>query len=95
MTSVVADTHTIIWYLVELEKLSKNALLALDIATNTGESICISAISIVEVCYLVERSRLPELVLQRLLNVCDVTDAVVVSVPLNRAIAETIPSNFS
>lgn len=90
MTSVVADTHTIIWYLVEPDKLSKNALLALDRATNTGESICISTISIVEVCYLVERSRLPELVLQRLLNVCDVTDAVVVSVPLNRAIAETI-----
>ena len=90
MTSVVADTHTIIWYLVEPDRLSENALLALDRATNTGQSICISAISIVEVCYLVERGRLPELVLQRLLNVCDATDAVVVSVPLNRAIAETI-----
>lgn len=44
MTSVVADTHTIIWYLVEPDKLSKNALLALDRATNTGESICISAL---------------------------------------------------
>lgn len=41
-------------------------------------------------CYLVERGRLPELVLQSLLNVCDAIDAVVVSVPLNRAIAETI-----
>ncbi len=90
MTSVVADTHAIIWYLVEPTRLSANALYALDGATNTEQSICKSAISIVEVCYLVERGRLPKLVLQRLLNVCDATDAVVVSVPLNRAIAETI-----
>lgn len=90
MTSVVADTHAIIWYLVEPERLSPNALLALDQATNTGQLIYISAISIVEMCYLVERGRLPKLVLQRLLNVCDARDAVVVSIPLSRAIAETI-----
>ncbi|URD52689.1 type II toxin-antitoxin system VapC family toxin [Chroococcidiopsis sp. CCNUC1] len=90
MTSVVADTHAIIWYLVEPERLSSNALLALDRATNTEQSICISAISIVEICYLVERNRLPKLVLQRLLNVCDARDAVAVSIPLSRAIAETI-----
>ncbi|MDZ4875308.1 MAG: hypothetical protein CLLPBCKN_004704 [Chroococcidiopsis cubana SAG 39.79] len=75
---------------MEPERLSSNALLALDRATNTEQSICISAISIVEICYLVERDRLPKLVLQRLLNVCDARDAVVVSIPLSRAIAETI-----
>jgi PIN domain nuclease of toxin-antitoxin system len=90
MTSVVTDTHTIIWYLVESNRLSENALLVLDRAKSTEYSICISAISIVEVCHLVERSKLPELILQRLLNGCDARNAVVVSVPLSRAIAETI-----
>jgi PIN domain nuclease of toxin-antitoxin system len=90
MTSVVADTHTIIWYLVEPDRLSDNALSALDQATNTGQTIYVSAISIVEICYLVERGRLPELVLQSLLDVCDNTEAVVIPISLNRAIAEKI-----
>ncbi len=90
MTAVVADTHTVIWYIVEPERLSENVSLALEQATNTGQSIYLSAISIVEICYLVEKGRLPELVLQRLLNACDATDTVIVTVPLNRAIAQAI-----
>ena len=46
--SIVADTHTIIWYLRSPEKLSTNAVNALDNAFNNGESIFISAISLVE-----------------------------------------------
>ena len=61
MTAVVADTHAIIWYLVEPQRLSTNAVLSLDKATNTGQSIYISTISIVEICYLVEKKKLPEL----------------------------------
>lgn len=49
--SVVADTHTIIWYLRSPEKLSTNAVNALDNALNNGESIFISAISLVEMNY--------------------------------------------
>lgn len=90
MTAVVADTHTIVWYITEPEQLSENAALALDMAIDTGQSIYVSAISIVEICYLVERRRLPELVLQRLLDVSDAVDGVVVTLPLNRAIAETL-----
>ncbi len=48
MTAVVADTHTIIWYIVEPQRLSTNASLRLDQASNTGQSIYISTISIVE-----------------------------------------------
>lgn len=77
MTAIVADTHTIVWYVAEPEQLSQNASLTLDRATSTGQSIYVSAISIVEICYLVERRRLPELVLQRLLHVSDAADGVV------------------
>jgi len=60
MTAVVADTHTIIWYLREITRLSPAAMMALDTALAGGYPIYVSAISVVEVGYLVERYRLPE-----------------------------------
>ena len=47
MTSVVADTHTLIWYLRDTSKLSAVASSALDGAINTNNPIYISAISLV------------------------------------------------
>ncbi|BAZ14275.1 PilT protein domain protein [Calothrix sp. NIES-4071] len=91
MKAVVVDTHTIVWYLIEPEQLSENAIQALDQAVNTGQFIYVSAISIVEICYLVERYRLPELVLQRLLEVSDTSEQIIITQPLNRIIAETLP----
>ncbi|MEH2013847.1 hypothetical protein [Nostoc sp.] len=35
MTSVVADTHTLIWYVFDLQRLSQAALTALEQAVNT------------------------------------------------------------
>ena len=65
MTSVVADTHALIWYICDLDKLSTPALNALDLATDTGNLIYISAISLVEIVYHVEKNRLPKEVLNR------------------------------
>lgn len=90
MTAVVADTHTIVWYIAEPEQLSVNATQALDQAVNTGQFIYISAISIVEICYLVERHRLPRLVLERLLEASDTVDGIIITLPLNRIIAEIL-----
>ena len=49
MTSVVADTHALIWYVCDSDKLSTSSLNALDRATDTGNLIYISAISLVEI----------------------------------------------
>ena len=69
--SVVADTHTIVWYLRSPEKLSTDALTSLDNALNNGESIFISAISLVEMNYLVEKNRIPTSSLEQLLQLID------------------------
>ncbi|XZN96707.1 MAG: hypothetical protein ACM65K_28425 [Microcoleus sp.] len=45
MTAVVADTHTIIWYLRETARLSQAAMTALDTALAGGYSIYVSAIA--------------------------------------------------
>lgn len=68
MSAVVADTHTIIWYLQNSKKLSPDAALALDGAINNGYAIYISAISIVEITYLVEKGKIPEIALEQFLQ---------------------------
>ena len=65
MSSVVADTHAAVWYLAEPERLSKPAKEAMHRAARQGRPIYISPISIVELVYLVEKSRLTEAVHER------------------------------
>ncbi len=86
--SVVADTHTIIWYLRSPEKLSTNALTSLDNALNNGESIFISAISLVEMNYLVEKNRIPTSSLEQLLQLIDDPLVKLVVVPLDTPVAK-------
>jgi len=86
--SVVADTHTIIWYLRSPEKLSTNALTSLDNAFNNGESIFISAISLVEMNYLVEKNRIPTSSLEQLLQLLDDPLVKLVVVPLDIPVAK-------
>jgi PIN domain nuclease of toxin-antitoxin system len=87
--SVVADTHTIIWYLRSPEKLSTNAVNALDNALNNGESIFISAISLVERNYLVEKNRIPSSSLEKLLQLIDDPLVNLFVVPLDTPVAKT------
>jgi PIN domain nuclease of toxin-antitoxin system len=68
MGSVVADTHALLWSMYEPEKLSKAALAAFQDAIAAGQPVYLSAISIVEVCYLVEKGKLGPLVLDHLLS---------------------------
>jgi PIN domain nuclease of toxin-antitoxin system len=86
--SIVADTHTIIWYLRSPEKLSTNAVNALDNALNNGESIFISAISLVEMNYLVEKNRIPTSSLEQLLQLIDDPLVNLVVIPLDTPVAK-------
>jgi PIN domain nuclease of toxin-antitoxin system len=60
MAAVVADTHASLWYLIEPDRLSSAARQSLRAATEGGDGIYVSAISVVEVTYLVERGKLPQ-----------------------------------
>ena len=90
MPSVVADTHTLIWYIFELPRLSPAALTALEQAVNEGNSIYFSAITIVEISYLIERGRLAGEVLRRVLNAADDPNVGILLAPLDRNISATI-----
>ncbi|MEB3147564.1 MAG: type II toxin-antitoxin system VapC family toxin [Sphaerospermopsis sp.] len=90
MTSVVADTHTLIWYVFDLQRLSEAALTALEQTVNTGNPIYISAITVIEIAYLVEKGRFAEEVLTRILNALDDPNVGIILVPLDRNISGAI-----
>src|SRR5262245_59146902 len=54
---VLADTHTILWFLNDPSKLSPAADAALLQAEAAGDRIYLSAITLVEVTYLVEKGK--------------------------------------
>jgi PIN domain nuclease of toxin-antitoxin system len=90
MVAVVADTHTIVWYLRELPRLSEAALAALDGATAGGDPIYVSSISVVEVAYLVEKYRLPKAAFEQLIEVLSDPGSGLAIAPLDLAIAQTL-----
>ncbi|MCY7374431.1 MAG: type II toxin-antitoxin system VapC family toxin [Pyrinomonadaceae bacterium] len=68
MKALVADTHSAIWYVADSPELSSAAVTAMDDATDAGKPIYVSAITLIEMTYLIEKGRLPERDLTDLLN---------------------------
>lgn len=60
MSSLVLDTHSAIWYLEKSTSLSKAGREAINAAAATGQTIFVSSISLIEITYLVEKSKLLE-----------------------------------
>lgn len=86
MTSVVVDTHAIVWYFLKSINLSATALAAID----NADSVYVASISIVEIIYLKEKGKLPEEALQRLIQaLADVTTGWLI-IPLSTEIAQAI-----
>ncbi len=57
--SAVLDTHTALWSVFDRKRISQTALQAIRRSVNAGKPLLVSAISLVETIYLVERGRIP------------------------------------
>jgi PIN domain nuclease of toxin-antitoxin system len=90
MASVVADTHAVLWALLQPQKLSAAALAALQQANNSGASVYIASISVVETHYLEEKGKLQPGTLARLKSAIGGENSGLVVVPLDLAVAEAI-----
>ncbi|MGK7926281.1 MAG: type II toxin-antitoxin system VapC family toxin [Spirulina sp.] len=90
MSAVVADTHTLIWYILEPERLSELALNTLEQAIVEGNTIYLSAISIVEICYLIDKGRLLETVLSRLMAAIATENSAITIIPVDLDISLAI-----
>jgi PIN domain nuclease of toxin-antitoxin system len=81
MSSVVADTHTIAWYLADLSRLSPAADAALTAAIAGGDPVLVSTVTLVELTYLAERGRVPASLRQVVLDAGRRPDAGIRFVP--------------
>ncbi len=90
MSAVLADTHTIVWYLDPPGKLTAAATSALDGATQAGAPIYVASISVIEVLYLVDKGRLQPLALSRLLHALADMHSGLVPVTLDLAIVREV-----
>jgi PIN domain nuclease of toxin-antitoxin system len=87
MIVAIADTHTAIWYLFSDSRLGKAASAFIDGTVATGDHIGISAISIAEMVYLIEKGRIPANTLDDLHAATADQKAVLRHVPLDESIA--------
>ena len=67
--ALVLDTHAAVWYLLKPGSLSDVALRRIRSEVSKGQPLYISSISIIECIYLVERGRMPQSSLERLMQV--------------------------
>ena len=87
MSSVVSDTHTILWYLASDPRLSLRAKQAMEETTDGGDPILLPTICIVEATYLVEKNRIQTEALARLEHAVSSPDSFVEPVSLTAEIA--------
>jgi PIN domain nuclease of toxin-antitoxin system len=84
----VADTHAALWYLLKNPRLSVPARQFMDGAAQAGHDIVLSPISLAEIVYLVEKSRLPASAYADLRIALADPEYVISEAPLNGEIVE-------
>lgn len=94
MLKAIADTHTVIWYLFEDDRLSQTAKSTIENIANNGDYVGFSSITIVEIIYLIEKGRIPSETLTKLMRETTQNDTVLLCIDLDENIARNL-SNVS
>jgi PIN domain nuclease of toxin-antitoxin system len=87
MVGAVADTHALIWYLLDSPRLSAPALAQFEACRMAGIQVGVSSISIVEIIYLAEKNRIPSVTLPLLEESLSAQPTLLDVLPLSHAIA--------
>src|SRR5258706_12511522 len=90
MIVAVADTHAVIWYLAADPRISTVAKLFMDSTANDGDEIAVSAITLVEMVYLIEKGRIPAQYFSNLAGELNDPDSMFVEVPIDLKIARAV-----
>jgi PIN domain nuclease of toxin-antitoxin system len=88
----VLDTHAAIWYLLDTKSLSETVFSLIDGAAASGEPAYISAVSLVEVVYLVERGRIAGDAFERFVRVLGQDNPAFKVFPLDYNVASALRS---
>jgi len=86
----VLDTHAAVWYLLDSQKLSQPAYSVIDGAAASGTPTYISAVSLVEVVYLVERGRIAADAFDKFANELSRDNPAFTVVPLDSHVATAL-----
>jgi PIN domain nuclease of toxin-antitoxin system len=87
MIAAIADTHATIWYLYADPRLGKSASATIDEALAAGNHIGISAITVAEIIYLVEKGRISKSAFDDLISATADPTSVLRHVSFDRAVA--------
>jgi PIN domain nuclease of toxin-antitoxin system len=87
VTGAIADTHAIIWYLLDSPRLSASALAQFEACRADSVTVGMASISIVEIVYLVEKGRIPAETIPLLEESLEQQSALLEIVPLTQSIA--------
>jgi len=88
--SLLLDTHAAIWYLRQSREISRTALKTIREAVSKGKPLYVSAISLVEAIYLVERGRIPLSAIMKLEGALKDPDSGLKVAPVDAEVAEAI-----
>lgn len=88
--SFVLDTHAAVWYLLDAASLSKTAFSLIDGAAASGQPAYISAVSLVEVIYLVERKRIAPDAFEKFIAELEQENPAFAEVPLDSQVASAL-----
>ncbi len=71
MNSYVTDTHALLWHLLESERLSARVRTVFRQADANEVHIIVPAIVLVEIVYLIEKARIPDEVIERIIGLLE------------------------
>lgn len=89
MNDVIIDTNVVIWYFTRAKLPSMSAQAAIVAASSSG-TIFVVSITIVELTYLVDKSKIPADVLVALRNALDEPASAIRLTELNREISDAV-----
>ena len=88
--SLVLDTHAVVWYLAKSRYISDKAFNRIEQTIARGLPVFVSAISIIEVIYLVEKNRLSPHCLEDLLQAVRKQSSGLIIAEITTEIAEMV-----
>jgi PIN domain nuclease of toxin-antitoxin system len=90
VTGVIADTHALIWYLLDSPRLSDSASAQFEACRTDGVRVGVASISIGEIVYLVDKGRIPAKTLPLLQEGLERQPSLLEIVPLTQSIAMAV-----
>jgi PIN domain nuclease of toxin-antitoxin system len=90
MLTCIIDTHTVIWYLDNDQRLSRKAREFIEMTAAHGDQVGLSTISLVEIIYLIEKAKIPSDTLVRLRMAINEPDSVIVETPLDMDTVQSV-----